>query len=275
MSALVALLAGVAWGGADYLGGTVARRVRSIAVTAGSQTAGLGFLLLLVGWDLRAGTNVVVYGALAGICSCIGLSALYRGLAIGSMGVVAPIAAMSAALPITWGLLTGDRVGMLGAAGIAACLLGIALVTIDARGADRQSSTAYRSIQLGIVAALGLGGALIFLARGSASSAATTTVVMRSVAALLAIGCALLVRAARPTGRDLGTVAAVGVLDATAAFAFAWAASTGSLTVAAVLSALYPVGTALLAYVFQHERLTKLQWAGFTGCLGGVLLIIA
>jgi hypothetical protein len=104
---------GMSWGTADFLGGLSARRLPLLAVAVVSQAAGLVLVLGIVAIRGRApaGSEAVALGLAAGAMGAIGLSALYRALAIGPMGVVAPTAALSGTVPVAWGLLRGDRPG--------------------------------------------------------------------------------------------------------------------------------------------------------------------
>jgi drug/metabolite transporter (DMT)-like permease len=132
LSIALALGASVGWGSADFLGGLSARRVQLLVVAAVSQAAGLAFTVVVVvaGGDGPDDFSVLWIGAVGGLLGAAGLSALYRGLAVGRMGVVAPIASMSGLVPLAVGLIAqGDRPTALQACGIVLAIVGVLLAS--------------------------------------------------------------------------------------------------------------------------------------------------
>src|SRR5438309_273506 len=109
----LALAASVAWGSADFLGGLITRRLPGLVVLVISQAAGLVVLAAIV--VLRQvpapHATFILPAALAGLCVAVGLTALYRALAVGVMSLVAPIAATSAVIPVAAGIALGERPG--------------------------------------------------------------------------------------------------------------------------------------------------------------------
>ena len=81
--------------------------------------------------------------------------------------------------------------------------------------------------------------------------------------------------ARRPTPRELGVLAGVGVLDNAANVMFAAASREGLLTLVSVLGSLYPVATVLLARWFLHERMARWQVVGVAAAFVGVAFIAA
>jgi drug/metabolite transporter (DMT)-like permease len=282
MIVAIALLASLAWGAADFLGGALSRRIPVVTVVAGSQVVGLVLLgvLAAVGQPALPGQAVVLAGVAAGACSYVGLTLMYRALAIGKMGVVAPIIGSSAAVPMIWGLLQGDRLTTSQVVGAVACLTGILAVTRGSRDADSPSASpeGVRSgagpIALAVIAAVVFGASLVFLSGGSDESPLMTTVVMRAAACVVALPVVLLSRAQRHLDRrGFAPVLAIGMLDAGAYLAFSWASSAAQLSIVSVLSALYPVVTAVLAFFLHDERLTRAQLVGVALTVGGVVAI--
>lgn len=271
---LFALGSGLAWGAADFLGGITAKRRPILAVVLLSQLAGTAFitaLVLLRGVPPPAPRTLLV--ALAGgTAGAIGLAALYRGLAIGRMGLVAPTAALSGAIPVAWGLLRGERPSALQLAGIAVAIGGIVLA---ARTPDPEGQRTTAGLGLAVVAALTIGLVGVALDEAGRSDPFYATLMVR-VGALSLLVLAVLAR--RPTLRvgaaDGGRLALTGVLDNGANLAFAMAANRGGLlALNAVLGSLYPVTTALLARFLLRERLSRVQTLGVLGALAGVALI--
>ena len=118
MAALLALLSSLLWGGADFLGGTVSRRLPALLVVGASQFAGLLAITLVAvaSGELDAPTGYLPWAVAAGIAGLIGLVAFYSALAMGTMGVVSPIAALGVTSVVgtaiaVYGLLGRDRKG--------------------------------------------------------------------------------------------------------------------------------------------------------------------
>jgi drug/metabolite transporter (DMT)-like permease len=68
-------------------------------------------------------------------------------------------------------------------------------------------------------------------------------------------------------------VASAGVLDATANIFFTLASRSGSLTVTGVLTALYPLGTILLARLVLKEKVATVQKIGIALTLIASLML--
>jgi hypothetical protein len=128
----IALSAALVYGAADFLGGLASRRTSTLAVVVWSQAA--GFLVLAVALPLSPGTPQpadLAWGALCGVIGAGAVGLLYRGLAIGAMGVVSPITAVLAAvLPVAYGSLRHTRPSLAASMGIALSL--VAVIAISA-----------------------------------------------------------------------------------------------------------------------------------------------
>ena len=276
LAILLALGAAGAWGSADFLGGLSARRVPILVVAAVSQAVGLGFTILVV-LSVRRGpddTAVVWIGAVAGLLGAAGLWALYQGLAVGRMGVVAPIAAMSGVVPIVVGLVAQhDRPEAVQVGGMVLAIGGVILAARapDASGAGGRLST---GVGLALVAALFLGSMSVALDAGGDRDPVWTIFMVRvsSVAVLW-----LVVAGRRPSlstvRPNVATLIGAGVLDNLANLLFVLASARGLLSLVAVLASLYPVVTVVLARLVLDERLARWQLAGVAAALSGVALI--
>lgn len=280
MAVVLALLSSVLWGSADFLGGTVSRRRMAVLVVGLSQAAGLLTALVVA---VAAGafddpTGYLPWAVASGLAGMVGLVCFYAALAAGTMGVVSPIAALGVVVPVVVGLARGERPSALQLVGIVIAIAGVVL----ASGPELQGRAGATPLLLAVVAALGFGLALLFIAEGSQSSTVMTLVTMRvtSVGALAVVLVVALVRGlpARTVavgGRDLVLIALVGVGDLLANQAFASASTRDDVSVVAVLGSLYPVMTVLLARFLHGERLGRAQTVGVSGALAGVVLIAA
>lgn len=276
MTALLALASAVTFGAADFVGGLTARRAPAITATALSQAAGL--LIVVPGVLLLPGApspGAFVAGALAGVAGAGGLALYLRGLAVGPMGVVAPLAGLTgAALPVAVGLAAGDRPSGTAMGGIALGLVAVVLATgTDLRTALRQGVDAAAPL-LALLAGVGFGVFFVALDASPAGSGWWPLLGARVVAiSLLAV--ALWQRGAG-LPRDRRVLAmgfTTGLLDMTANALFLAATRSGLLSLAALLTSLYPVVVAGLAAGLLRERLDRLQLAGVIACVGAVALI--
>jgi drug/metabolite transporter (DMT)-like permease len=272
VAAVLALLSSALWGSADFLGGTISRRLPALVVVAVSQAVGL---LLVGAAALAAGAyddpvGYLPWAVLSGLAGMVGLVCFYVALAIGTMGIVSPIAALGVVVPVVFGLVGGQVPGPEALVGIAVAIVGVVL----ASGPELSGRAEARPVVLAGVAALGFGVALYAIAKGSESSTLMTMTTMRFVS-VVTLGTVVLTRLGRPTmgAVDLGQIAVVGVGDVLANLCFGVASTKGDLPTVAVLGSLYPVATVLLARGLHGERLGRLQQMGVGAALVGVVLI--
>ena len=271
------LAASVSWGLADFIGGSKARQLDLLAVLGVSQLVALALLAVVVGASgepaPELGTLLVAGGA--GAVGVAGLAALYRGLAIGAMAVVAPIAALGAAIPVAVGVATGDSLGPLQGVGIALALGGVALVAREEAPKGGGARLAV-GVGLALVAAGGLGLFLLGMDSAGDDGILWALLAARLVSVPLVAVAVLItrpdLRAAKP---HLGAVAAIGVLDLGANGLFALAATEGLVSVASVCSSLYPVVTIFLARSILSERVRPSQQVGVALAMAGVVGIAA
>jgi drug/metabolite transporter (DMT)-like permease len=214
----------------------------------------------------------IVAGVVAGLAGLVGLSAIYRGMAIGVVSVVSTIAATGPVVPIVVGLVLGERPSVLQFAGIALTLVGIALLAFDRR--PQSGGKLLPGVGLALLAALAFGIFLVAIRYASRPDPLWGVLATRSgsVLALLMLGLAFRSRIKVPRA-DMLPLFAVGVLDVGADVFFALATTIGLLTIVSILSSLYPVATVILARVVLKERMVRLQQIGIGLALAGVLLI--
>jgi drug/metabolite transporter (DMT)-like permease len=269
------LAASLSWGVADFFGGIQSRRMPVVAVVLGSQLAGLVLVAAVVAarGEGMPGGDFVVYAALSSVGGIVGLTAFYKALSIGAMGVVAPLSSTAAVIPLVVGLATGDRPSALQGAGVAVAIAGVLLAS---REAGEHGGSVSKGAGLALVSAVGFGCFFLAIDKASDSDVLWAVCVNRTVSVCL-LGLALL--ATRPTlglhPADMRMLALVGVLDILANGLFALAATKGLVSVVSVLASLYPVITVLLARVVLKERLRGVQRLGAVLALAGAALISA
>ena len=269
------LLSALSWGTGDFSGGIASRHSSSLAVVLWSQPIGGAIALVLaVAWGEHGLTaSDLVWSVLAGLCGPTALVFFYRGLAVGRMGVVAPIAGvLGAGIPVVVGGLFQGVPAPAQLAGIGLALVSVLLVT---RVGD-QASGGHRGVPEALVAGLGFGAFFVLLGQVGQGVVFLPFVILRIVACVVMVAVVVLGRRpwrlARPS---LVPVAIAGVLDLGGNLWYLLAAQNGRLDIAAVLSSLYPVVTMVLAAALLRERIGRLQAAGILAALGAVILIAA
>ncbi|MGW0891705.1 EamA family transporter [Saccharopolyspora sp. NPDC002578] len=258
LALLLALGSSLAYGCADFFGGLGARKAHVLRTVIIAAPASLVVELLL--WPLLGAsfsTAALTWGAASGIASATAFVLLYRTLAIGPMNVLSPVTALvSAALPVAAGLLLqGEHLSTAGLVGLPLALVAVVLVSAGHRGGTRPSRTA-------LVLACGAGAAialqLIFLHRTPADSGVAPLIVGRAVSSAITLTAAAVLRRGLGPERPAHAMsAAAGALDSVANLLFLLAARSGDLAVVAVIVALYPVGTVLLARGVLAERIHR------------------
>ena len=239
-----------------------------------AQVAGLLAIALAVLVHFEAPHDAKVLLAIpAAISGTLGLWAYYRGMAVGAMSVVAPIAGISAIVPVTVGLATGDDPSVAQIAGIFVALIGVGLASREHQAGDRRVAA---GVGLALLAALGFGGYFVPMHAAGAADFWWASLVFRTTSfALIAIAALAVRRSVRISRRDAYYVSAVGIGDTLGNVLYAASASHGLVSVTSVLASLYPVVTVVLARVVLHERVDRLQDAGIVAVLAGVVLISA
>ncbi len=272
LAVVLGLLSAASWGSGDFAGGLASKRSPLLGVLAIGQGTGVVLALAaaaLIGEPLPQPATIA-WSAAAGASGAVGLAALYRGLAVGRMAVVAPVSAvLSAALPVVWsaaaeGLPPASKLGGFGLA-----LAGIWLV---ARAGPSEGGG--EGLPLAILAGCGFGGFLILLHRGATGGTFWPLVAARGTSLALSLGAALVLRRPfRPAVSALPLVVLSGALDAGGNAFFVLSTHAGRLDIAAVLSSMYPASTVLLAAALLRERISRPQGAGIAAVLGAIALI--
>jgi len=274
---VLALAASLSWGFADFGGGLGARRTQLIWVLVVSQLAGLvlvGAMYLATHPHTPTGSEYT-WGVFAGVIGVTGLAAFYRALAVGSMGIVGPISATGAIVPVVYGLARGERPAALQAAGIVLAVIGVVAASLEPlpEGAGRKLAT---GVGFSLIAALGFGCSILGLNRVSQAGVVWGTLTLRLTVVPIVLIAALVVR---PSFARLWPVlpllVVTGLLDTGANLFYGASARHGLISVVSVLASLYPVVLVALAYFVLHERISRPQLAGVALALTGVALISA
>lgn len=274
MGVLLALAAAAAYGLSDFIGGVASRRTSSwpVAVLAGAGAL-VGAVVLALTLPGSASGADLAWGALSGLGGGAGSGFLYRGFATGRMGVVAPVSAVgTAVVPVIAGLVGGERPSLLVWIGIVLALPGIWFVARERRAGVGVAD----GLVDGVLAGIGFG--LLFAAIGQVpDSAGYWPLAVGQAVSLVTIAVVAVALGAtwRPTARSEAWGLVAGLLASVAVLAFLAATHTGLLTVAAVITSLYPAATILLATALLREPVQRAQGVGMLLCAGAVALVAA
>ncbi|HZP74317.1 MAG TPA: DMT family transporter [Gaiellaceae bacterium] len=269
----LALGSSVAWGTADFAGGSLTKQLPTFAVTVWSQSAGLVALVVVVAAREHVGTRAFLLGLAAGAGGGAGLAAFYKALSLGTMSVVSPLVACGALVPFVVSIATGERPSTVALVGALLALGGAVLASMEERRAESPARS--QALVLAVLAAGALGLFVYFLGLGSREGDALSALFGARVGSLTLLVALAVGRRAplRVAPRMLAPVAAVGLGDVGANALFAFASGHGLLSIVSLLGSLYPVVTVLLAHVLLGERLTRAQQAGVAVALAGVAAI--
>ncbi|HZD30988.1 MAG TPA: DMT family transporter [Candidatus Angelobacter sp.] len=270
----LSLLAAASWGGGDFAGGVASKRASVFRVVAVAHACGLVATLamaLLAGEPIPP-ASAMKWGAFAGLVGAFGIAALYRALAIGRMGVIAPVAAVvTGLLPVLVGIRTE---GLPDRWQLAGFVLALASIWLVARPNEHVDSS--RGIGLAVLAGMAFGLFLIAGKQAGHHAVFWPLVMARMVSTtLMVVMVALTPRDPQPLRPVLWPMVLSGLLDSAGNALFIAATQHGRLDVAAVLSSLYPASTVILARFLLHERIAKLQAVGIACAVGSIVLIAA
>ena len=280
MTVLLALGSAIAYGLSDFLGGLFSRQSSVWPVAVVVQTSGAVFVLLAaVPFGGDPSNAALLWGLLSGLGSGLGTAFLYRGLATGRMSVVAPLSAVGAAvLPVMVGVATGERPEALAWVGIVCALPAIWLVSAgegDECVSGEPIARAGAGVVDGILAGLGFG--FLFVALGQVPDGAGLVPAGLGMVTSIVVVVVLAVALRKPwLPRDRGAWlgAVVGVIAAIATVLFQLSTQSGLLTIASVLSSLYPAFTVLLAVLVLREQIHPGQAVGL-GLAGAAVTLVA
>jgi drug/metabolite transporter (DMT)-like permease len=270
----LALGASLTWGIADFFGPLKGRTYGALRVLFYVQLGGLVAIFAIVAVRGKGPADTAALLAIpAAVSGTLGLYAYYRGMAVGAMSIVAPIAGVSAVVPVAFGIATGERPSAWQLLGIAAALGGVFLAAREP-GSGRPKVAA--GVGLALLAALGFGG--YFPAMHAAGDAdfwwASLIFRMTSTSVIFAT-----IAVRRPTLAiepvQVPILALIGIGDMLGNLLFAAASTSGLVSITSVLASLYPIVTVLLARVVLKERVARAQEAGVGLTLAGVALISA
>jgi drug/metabolite transporter (DMT)-like permease len=276
MDAIVlALGASLSWGLADFFGPLQGRALGALRTLVWVQLGGLAGIALIVAVRWAGPKDAAALLAIpAAVSGTLGLFAYYRGIAVGAISIVAPIAGVSAVVPVIVGIASGESPSALQLAGIACALLGVFLAAREPQSAGETRLAA--GVGLAVLAAIGFGGYFPFMHAAGNADYWWASLIFR-IASTSVILVAVAVQ--RPNvvvpRRVLPWLALIGFGDMFGNLLYAAASTSGLVSVTSVLASLYPIVTVVLARVVLSERVARSQEGGIALTLAGVALISA
>lgn len=273
MGIILALISAASWGAGDFLGGLASRKQHQFQVllfsTSGSML--LVFLCAFLWKEHFPSRYNIILAVLAGVCGAAGLAALYKGLSLGSAALVAPVAGVVGALiPTLIGMVIE---GLPGGSQLLGFALSIAGIWIVSRSSDGAGSGSRGGLSMALLAGLGFGGFLAFIAQVQGDQVFAPLVFSKLASVSFALVLLRTRRLSVPTLKASPVAIVSGFLDAGGNIFYLFATQFTRLDIAAVLSSLYPAGTVLLSSIFLKEKLTVFQWVGVGVCLVAIMLI--
>jgi drug/metabolite transporter (DMT)-like permease len=279
---IVGLASALVYGTADFFGGQASKQVSPVRVVAFSAMVGLALLVLfhlVLGGTMSA--EALLWGGLSGIAGSMAILTLYAALAIGPMTILSPLTAViSAIVPLSWGLLQGERLSLLGYIALGIALVAVVLVGfVPEKGAVRPR---LRGLIYAIVSGVLIGVFLILVDRAPDDSGllplvfnrVTYLVVLWSILLVLFVVGRVRKTPPGPSIRPaIWLIVAAGVADSVANTLLLIGFRIGELSVVAVLTALYPAGTIALAAIVLKERIAAVQWVGLALALAAAAML--
>ncbi|HUP83886.1 MAG TPA: DMT family transporter [Candidatus Limnocylindria bacterium] len=298
------LLSALSWGAGDFCGGVISRYASTFTAVMTAQVLGLIGTMLWLPFSGEAPLSgeAVTFAVLAGAFGVSGLFCFYYALGRGTMGVVAPIAALiGAGGPVLIAIYNGEHVSAFRLGGIILALIAVVLISMpggeSSSGEQGRVRLDLRELPIVILSGLGFAGFFVFIGHATVEGGVLWPLaVVRTVGVLMVLaGAAVLVRrmsegswrerlskligAQRIRSWPGGRLALIGVFvgaalgDLGGNFFFVTAQHADLFSVAVVLSSLYPVTTTILAVVLLRERLRPLQTTGVVMATLSVVLL--
>lgn len=271
-SAVLGFSSALVWGAGDFCGGLGSRRASVLSVLILAESSGLVLLIAFafLFHEPIPSLGIALWGILAGLSGTIGLGALYRGLATGRAGIVAPVSAViSSILPALFAAVT---VGLPQPWQLVGFVLAIAAIALASQAGD--SGDGGSAFQYGFIAGLGFGAFFIFIHQsGGEGSTFFPLAIARGISIPVVLALGLARGVSFPSRSVLPVIILSGLLDAGGNVLFLLSSILGRLDVATILASLYPASTVILSRVILHEKISRLQQLGVVLALIAIILI--
>jgi drug/metabolite transporter (DMT)-like permease len=276
LSLLFGLTSALIWGGADFCGGLASRKTKAYQAVLFGEAAGLVLLLVaaLFFGEPPLSWSSWLMCTIAGGMGVLGLLLFFQAMAKGQMSVAAPVSALSATfLPVIVGSQLEGFPGWLTFSGFALALVAIWFIS-QPDGGPKSLRIRLADLALPLAAGAAFGLYYVLVEQGSQDHLLWPLISARSAGTLTMLLYTLVGRKQfLPQGKAWPFIILNGLLDVTGNGLFILAGQSGRMDVAAVLVSLYPASTVLLAGLFLHERLNRLQIVGVMTALAAIVLM--
>jgi drug/metabolite transporter (DMT)-like permease len=274
----LAVLSSITYGAADFCGGLASRKSAMFSVVVFSQLAGLVLLLFALPVLPPSSPTATdfAWGAAAGLAGGIGVALLYKGLAIGTMSVVAPVTAVCAVIiPLIVGVALGERPSTLAIAGVGLGLVAIVLVSQSKHEAVSGEHGAGKSVGIAVASGVLVGIFFVLLGRTGPPAGRWPLLAARmvSVGFFTTLGT-LTRRPLIPIRESMPIILVGGTLDMLANVLYLLAVRQGYLSIVATLASLYPASTVILARFVLGERQRAQHQCGVACAVLAIVLIV-
>jgi drug/metabolite transporter (DMT)-like permease len=275
MVVLFALLAAACYGVSDFLGGFASRAANALTVLLHTYPAGAVVMIALLPlFPGPVSLSTFCWSVAGGAAGMIGVGLMYSAMTIAPMNVISPVTGVLAAVvPVLAGVVLGERPAVLVWLGMALALVAVVLIT---RSPDDlpHGPLSRTAVLQALGAGVGFGVYFVCLARSDTDSGLWPVVIARVAASVLVLPFAIRAGTVhRMAPRITALALAAGAVDAGSNLAFLLASRHGYLSVAGVITSLYPAGTVLLAIVLLRERTGRIQWLGMGLAIVAVVLV--
>jgi len=276
LSIFFGLSSALSWGAADFCGGLASRKAKAYQAVLFGEAIGLALLLVAA---LFFGESPLAWSAwlmctIAGTMGTLGLLLFFQAMTKGQMSVAAPVSALTAAsLPVIVGSFIDGFPGWLTLAGFGLALAAIWFISQPGEG-PKSMKVRLADLSLPLIAGASFGVYLVLVERGSQDHLLWPMIATRAAGTLTMIVYTVIGRKPLlPQGKAWALISLNGLLDITGNGLYILAGQAGRMDVAAVLASLYPASTVMLAGLFLHERLSRLQLAGILTALAAIVLM--
>jgi drug/metabolite transporter (DMT)-like permease len=272
-SIALALSASLTWGLADFFGPLKGRTLGALRALVYVQLGGLAAIALAIAIRGKGPADLgALFAIPAAISGTLGLYAYYRGMAVGAMSIVAPIAGISAGVPVIFGIVTGDRPSLWQWLGISAALGGVFLASREPGRGGRVAA----GVGLALLAAIGFGGYFPPMHAAGEADFWWASLIFRMTSTSVILAAVAIRRPSLAVSPiEVPLLALIGIGDMLGNLLFAAASTSGLVSTTSVLASLYPIITVVLARLVLKERVARSQEAGIALTLAGVALISA
>ncbi|HEX7621298.1 MAG TPA: EamA family transporter [Anaerolineales bacterium] len=276
LSILFGLSSAITWGAADFCGGLASRKAKAYQAVLFGEAVGLAILLaaLLLSGEKWIGWLAWLLCTIAGSMGVLGLLLFFQAMSKGQMSVAAPVSALTAAiLPVIVGSFVEGFPGWLTMAGFVLALAAIWFIS-QPDGGPKSLRLRLADLSLPLIAGVSFGVYLILIHRGSQNGLFWPMVSSRFSGVVTMVVYTLVTRQPFLPSKSIWSLLVLnGILDASGNGLYILAGQAGRMDVAAVLASLYPASTVVLAGLFLHERLNRLQLAGILAALAAIVLM--